>query len=157
MILKVSSLTLFRKDFSVSTHLGLGVPVVQNHKFLRYHRRLLISRPYIYWFYQGHLGRETGLLSTRVTNADPSSMITSSSSSRLTHGRKRLPTPPWNIRKSFMKTSQLRRKLGSTRFSGSSSSRDLSLGSFKENQREHRGTVIKQKACTPFHSFTPRA
>ena len=94
----------------------------------------LISRPHIYWFYQGHLGRETWLLSTRVTNVDPSSMITSSSSSKLTHGRKRLPTPPWNVRKSSMKTSQLRRKLGSTRFSGSSSSHDLSLGSFKENQ-----------------------
>ena len=31
--------------------------------FLSYHGRLQISRPY--QFYQGHLGRETGLLSTR--------------------------------------------------------------------------------------------
>ena len=42
-----------------------------SHKFSRYRGQLPISRPH--WFYQGHLGQETGLLSTRlkVTKADP--------------------------------------------------------------------------------------
>ena len=47
----------------VRTHPNLGVPVVQSHKFSRYSGRLPINRPH--WFYQGHLGLETGLLSTR--------------------------------------------------------------------------------------------
>ena len=47
----------------VRTHPNLGVPVVQSHKFSKYQGRLPISRPHR--FYQGHLGRETGLLSTR--------------------------------------------------------------------------------------------
>ena len=47
----------------VRTLPNLGVLVVQSHKFSRCRGRLPISRPH--WFYQGHLGRETGLLPTR--------------------------------------------------------------------------------------------
>ena len=47
----------------VRTHPNLGVPVVQSHKFSKNRGRPPISRTH--WFYQGHLGRETGLLSTR--------------------------------------------------------------------------------------------
>ena len=39
---------------------NLGVPIVQSHTFSRYRGRLP------HWFYQGHLGWETGLLSTRL-------------------------------------------------------------------------------------------
>ena len=47
----------------VRTRPHLGVPVVQGQKVSRYRERLPINRPYL--FYQGHLGRETGLLSTQ--------------------------------------------------------------------------------------------
>ena len=49
----------------VRTHPNLGVPVVQSRRLSRYRERLPISRPP--WFYQGHLGLETGLLLTRLT------------------------------------------------------------------------------------------
>ena len=53
----------------VRTHPNLGCPVVQSYKFSRYQGGLPISRRCR--FYQRNLGRETGVLSTRVTNTDP--------------------------------------------------------------------------------------
>ena len=44
----------------VRTHPNLGIPIVQSHTFSRYRGRMPS------WFYQGHLGWETGLLLTQL-------------------------------------------------------------------------------------------